>query len=152
MSRGEEAACQVEVAVVEGKSSKVPRPAKFRNSSKKPWLKLTCAHARRRTPRGSRVSTASLRAQLEAAKQLSHDILQAKHAMADPWLGLDLDGLGARGQVAEANAYGARPGSGMGGTRKEPIAGYTGVRAKSRSGRKGTPEVCCARNLRLQNR
>ena len=68
---------------------------------------------------------------MEAAKELSHDILQAKTALADPWLGLDFDGS-VRGRVGEGNMLGARAGNRVGNTE---------VRADSRSGGKGIAEV-----------
>jgi hypothetical protein len=68
---------------------------------------------------------------MEAAKELSHDILQAKTALADPWLGLDFDGS-VRGRVGEGNMLGERAGYRVGNTE---------VRADSRPGVKAIAEV-----------
>lgn len=91
-----------------------------------------CTHAHRITSRSSRVSSAGLRARMEAAKELSHDILQAKTALADPRLGLDFD-RSARGRVGEGNM--------RAGNRVGNRVGNTEVRGDSRSGGKGIAEV-----------
>ena len=69
---------------------------------------------------------------MEAAKELSHDILQAKTALADPRLGLDFD-RSARGRVGEGNM--------RAGNRVGNRVGNTEVRGDSRSGGKGIAEV-----------